>query len=227
MAGTGYRTPWILICLILIAPVMSHAGQKDLTAAIQEQYQSIQSFRTEFTQELINASSRDSEVRKGWIVYKRPRRIHWETVSPEKEILILNRDSVWDYYPAEGVAYRYSLRQKFDSQTMLRFISGEVDLREEFKLSRLDPDAKDKELIRLKLMPKNPDPSLVKAKLDVNAENMLIQRIELIDFFGNKNILRFRNIELDCQPDPDLFVLEPPEDTRVVDKTKDTGGETR
>jgi len=225
MTGIGSRTPWMLICLILVAPGLGFAGQKDLTAAIQEQYQNTQSFRTEFTQELINASSQESEMRKGWIVYERPRRIHWETVTPEKEILILNRDTVWDYYPAEGVAYRYSLRQKFDSQTMLRFISGEVDLREEFTVSRIDADSEDR--IRLKLMPKDPEPSLVQAELDVDATSMLIKRIKLIDFFGNTNILRFRNIKLDCQPDAELFVLEPPEDARVVDKTKSPGGEPR
>ena len=229
MAGIGYHPSWILMCLLMLiaTPVAGHAAsQKDLTAAIQEQYQTIQSFRTEFTQELINASSRDSEVRQGWIVYKRPRRIHWETISPEKEILILNQESVWDYYPAEGVAYRYSLRQMFDSKTMLRFISGEVNLREEFRVSRIDSEAKDSEGVRLKLMPRDPDPSLVRAELVVDTESKLIQRIKLVDFFGNKNILRFENIEIDCRPNPELFVLEPPEGTRVVDQT-DSGGRSR
>ena len=226
MAGIRYLTPWLLICLLLLlAPVTSSAGEsageRDLTAAIQEQYQSIQSFRTQFTQELINASSQDSEVREGWIVYERPRRIHWETVSPEKEILILNRESVWDYFPAEGVAYRYSLRQMFDSKTMLRFISGEVDLSKEFHVRQLDSSSKNTELIRLELTPKDPDPSLVEAEIKVDPERMLIKRIKLIDFFGNKNILRFQNIELNCQPEEELFLLEPPEDTRIVDKTRE------
>lgn len=221
MAGIRYSTPWILILLILFPPVLGSAQEeeKELTAAIQKQYQTIESFRTEFTQKLINASSNDSEVRKGWIAYKRPRRIHWETQSPEREVLILNRDYVWDYYPAEGVAYRYSLQQMFDSKTMLRFISGEVDLAEEFNVTRTNSEAEASELIRLELDPKDPDPSLVEANLRVDPEDMLIRRIKLVDFFGNQNILRFENIERNCQPDPDLFVLEPPEETRVVDRT--------
>lgn len=225
MAGIRYLTPWILIFLILFPPVLGSAeeGEKELTAAIQKQYQTIESFRTEFTQKLINASSNDSEERKGWIAYKRPRRIHWETESPEREVLILNRDFVWDYYPGEGVAYRYSLQQMFDSKTMLRFISGEVDLSEEFNVTRIDSEAEPSELIRLELKPKDPDPSLVEANLRVDPEDMLIRRIKLVDFFGNQNILRFENIERNCQPDPGLFELEPPEDTRVVDRT---GGES-
>lgn len=223
MAGIRHCTLWILILLILFTPILGSAedGEKELTAAIQKQYQTIESFRTEFTQKLINASSNDSEERKGWIAYKRPRRIHWETESPEKEVLILNRDFVWDYYPAENVAYRYSLQQMFDSKTMLRFISGEVDLAEEFNVTRTNPQAEASELIRLELQPKDPDPSLVEANLRVDPEDMLIRRIKLVDFFGNQNILRFKNIERNCQPDPDLFELEPPEDTRVVDRTGD------
>jgi outer membrane lipoprotein carrier protein len=114
----------------------------------------------------------------------------------------------------------------FDSKTMLRFISGEVDLREEFRVSRIDSEAKDSEGVRLKLMPRDPDPSLVRAELVVDTESKLIQRIKLVDFFGNKNILRFENIEIDCRPNPELFVLEPPEGTRVVDQT-DSGGSSR
>ena len=234
MVRFGYRTPWIVMCLLLFilfvasAPgFAAEAGEEEITAAIQKQYQNIESFRTEFTQELINASSQSSEERSGRIVYQRPRRIHWETRSPEKEVLILNEDTVWDYYPAEAVAYRYSLGQKFDSQTMLRFISGDVDLRREFNVQRLEPESGDRELIRLKLVPKDPDPSLVEAELHVDAEEMLIKRIKLIDFFGNRNILRFQNIERNCEPDPDLFVLEPPEDTRVVDKAQDNNEEAR
>jgi len=225
MAGFRHCTLWILILLILFPPVLGSAQEeeKELTAAVQKQYQTIESFRTEFTQKLINASSNDSEERTGWIAYKRPSRIHWETETPEKEVLILNRDFIWDYYPEEGVAYRYSLQQMFDSKTMLRFISGEVDLAEEFNVTRTNSEAEASELIRLELKPKDPDPSLVEAELRVDPEDMLIRRIKLVDFFGNQNILRFQNIERNCQPDPNLFVLEPPEETRVVDRT---GGES-
>jgi len=223
MAGIRNCALWILILLILFTPILGSAAEEEeeLTAAIQKQYQTIESFRTEFTQKLINASSNDSEERKGWIAYKRPRRIHWETESPEKEVLILNRDFVWDYYPAENVAYRYSLQQMFDSKTMLRFISGQVNLAEEFNVTRIDSETEASELIRLKLEPKNPDPSLVEANLRVDPEDMLIRRIKLVDFFGNQNILRFENFQRNCQPDQNLFVLEPPEDTRVVDRAGD------
>jgi outer membrane lipoprotein carrier protein len=228
MAGFRYCTSLILILLILLPPVIASAGEREseLTAAIQKQYQTIESFRTQFTQKLINASSKDSEEREGWIAYRRPRRIHWETESPEREVLILNRDFVWDYYPEENVAYRYSLRQMFDSKTMLRFISGDVDLAQEFNVTRMDSGSAEGTLIRLKLMPKNPDPSLVQAELRVDPEDMLIRRIKLIDFFGNQNILRFENFQRNCQPDPDLFVLDPPEETRVVDRAGNgtTGG---
>jgi len=221
MVKARYTALWTLICLTLFFSGSSSAGKgtKDLTEAIQKQYQSIESFRTDFTQKLINSSSKESQTRKGWIVYERPRRIHWETESPEKESLILNGETVWDYYPNEGVAYRYSLQKKFDSRTMLRFISGEIDLRREFNVTRLEPDSKDKGLTRLKLVPKDPDPGLVKAEIRVDTKKMLIKRIRLVDFFGNENILRFHHIQRNCQPDMELFNFQPPEDTRVVDES--------
>ena len=221
MVKSRYGALWTLICIFFFfsGSISAGEGTKDLTAAIQKQYQGIESFRTEFTQKLINPSSKESQTRKGWIVYQRPRRIHWETESPEKEVLILNGKTVWDYYPEEGVAYRYSLQKKFDSRTMLRFISGEIDLRREFNVTRLKPDSQDKGLIRLKLVPKDPDPGMVKAEIRVNTEKMLIKRIRLVDFFGNENILRFQHIQRNCQPDAELFIFEPPEDTRVVDES--------
>ena len=221
MVKSRYGALWTLICIFFFfsGSISAGEGTKDLTAAIQKQYQGIESFRTEFTQKLINPSSKESQTRKGWIVYQRPRRIHWETESPEKEVLILNGKTVWDYYPKEGVAYRYSLQKKFDSRTMLRFISGEIDLRREFNVTRLEPDSRDNGLTRLKLVPKDPDPGMVKAEIRVDTEKMLIKRIRLVDFFGNENVLRFQHIQRNCQPDPELFIFEPPEDTRVVDES--------
>ncbi len=204
----------ICLALAMLSTAPSVYGS-EITAAIQEQYQTIQSFRTQFTQSLFNAASKEEEVRRGWIAFQKPRNIHWETTSPEKELLIINAKCVWDYFPEENVAHKYGLQEIFNSKTMLKFITGEVNIEADFKVHRLG--AEDSGLIELKLIPKNPEPSLVEARVWVEPETHLLRKIELTDFFSNTNSISFEDIEIDPELDPSLFSFSPPEGVEVMD----------
>jgi len=214
---TGRTHLW-LAAFFLAAAVLCLSTSlygSEITAAIQKQYQTIRSFRTEFTQTLYNAASKEKEVRQGWIAFQKPRNIHWETNTPEKELLIVNEACVWDYFPEEKVAYRYGLKEIFSSKTMLRFITGEVNIDEDFGVERMGTE--ENGLIELKLVPNNPEPSLVEARVWVEPKTHLLRKIELTDFFSNTNTIRFENIAIDPELDPSLFSFEPPEGVEIMD----------
>jgi outer membrane lipoprotein carrier protein len=207
----------LFLCAAFLLALLPPAAAGTLTAELQKQYRTISGFRADFTQNLTNAASGETETRKGKIAFMKPRCIRWKTISPEPELLVVNREEVWEYFPAEDVAYRYSLRGVFESKTMLRFVTGEVDLREDFSVEVQGED--DNGWTKLKLTPKNPEPSLVQASVWVDPERTLLRRIVVEDFFGNRNRLTFENIELDPKLKTSLFEFDPPEDVEVVDNT--------
>lgn len=206
--------PRLIAGLLIALMSVWCAEASELTDKIQQRYDSLQSFRAFFLQKLTNASSKETQERLGTIVFARPRFIRWETTSPEQELLIIGKDMVWDYFPEEETAYRYTVEQVLDSKTMIRFLSGEANLKDDFKVQDL---GKDGEFQHLKLIPKEPEPNLVEGEIWVRPGQDMLERIKLVDFFGNINELELSGLELDVHVDAKEFTLVPPKGTEILD----------
>ncbi|MBS3779475.1 MAG: outer membrane lipoprotein carrier protein LolA, partial [Desulfovermiculus sp.] len=115
----------------------------------------------------------------------------------------------------EKVAYKYSLQGRFDSKTMLKFISGQVNRREDFRVKNQGTDVN--KWTKIRLAPKNPEPSLVMAHIWLEPQTHLIRQVLLEDFFGNTNQLTFHQIQLNVDLDPCLFSFEPPAEVEVLE----------
>jgi outer membrane lipoprotein carrier protein len=200
-----------VLVLALCAPSLVFA--QAITKRIQARYESIDAFTTEFTQELVNAASKEKELREGVISFKQPRLIRWETVSPEKELLVVGKEQVWNYFPEDAVAYLYPVDQIFDSKTMLRFISGEANLETDFTV---EEQGKEAGLVKLKLVPRKPEPNLVLAHVWVDPDSALLRRVQLVDFFGNTNQLSFKNTKVSVELPGTLFTFVPPKGVEIL-----------
>lgn len=206
------RIVFLLPLCLLIAVTWAQA--QSITERIQKQYESLSSFQTDFVQTLTNASTKQEDVRTGTIAFKQPRLIRWETVEPEVELLIVGPDKVWDYFPGEEAVYTYPVEEILSSKTMLRFISGEADLQEDF---HVEEEGKEDKGLKLKLVPKNPEPALVLAYLWIDPETAMLQQILLVDFFGNGNQLTFADTEINVDLSDDLFTFSPPAGVEILE----------
>jgi outer membrane lipoprotein carrier protein len=214
------RVPRFVNILITLAFVLGGAlcaQADDLTDRIQKRYDTLQSFRGFFLQKLTNASSHEVQERLGNIAFVRPRFIRWETTSPENELLIIGKDTVWEYFPEEETVYRYSVEQVLSSKTMIRFLSGEANLKDDFTVTDLGMDG---EFRHLKLIPKEPEPNLVEGEVWVRPGQDMLEKIRLVDFFGNVNELELTGLELDVPVDQKEFELVPPKGTEVIEGLK-------
>lgn len=208
--------PILLLTGILVALCCTPVLAQDVADTIQTQYTEIQSFKTAFTQELTNAASGETEQRNGTIWYAAPNSIRWHTAAPDKELLVGKDDVIWDYFPDEDVAYKYSLAGRFDSKTMLKFITGEVNLKKDFTVKDQGPDPAFSGWTKIRLVPKKPEPSLVMAYIWFEPKSKLIRQVLLVDFFGNGNQLTFTDIQLNEDLDPKLFSFQPPKGVEVM-----------
>ena len=207
---------FLVLAFVLAGALCAQA--EDLTDRIQKRYDTLQSFRGFFLQKLTNASSREVQERLGNIAFVRPRFIRWETTSPENELLIIGKDTVWEYFPEEETVYRYSVEQVLSSKTMIRFLSGEANLKDDFTVKDLGMDG---EYRHLKLIPKEPEPNLVEGEVWVRPGQDMLEKIRLTDFFGNVNELELTGLELDVPIDEKEFALVPPKGTEVIEGLKE------
>ncbi|MFZ5813029.1 MAG: LolA family protein [Thermodesulfobacteriota bacterium] len=206
---------FILACVLLVMWALPVRGA-DLADAVQKKYDGIVGFTANFNQDLKNSSSGEDEKRSGTIAFKKPSLVRWETVAPEKELLLVGKEAVWDYFEEDQEAYRYPVEEIISSKTMLKFLTGKANLREDFHVSE-EPDPEAAGLTRLKLVPREPEPGLVLAQVWIDPETHLIMRIAIQDFYANTNELRLDNLKLDPTLPDSLFVFSPPKGVTVHD----------
>ncbi|MBC18473.1 MAG: outer membrane lipoprotein carrier protein LolA [Desulfovibrio sp.] len=219
----------VIAALVLFATSPSWASEVDTEAMpnlIQEKYENMDSFQADFVQELTNIASGEVDVRKGKIWFKQPSRVRWETSEPEKELLIVGPDFAWDYIEEDELAIKYSVESLLNSKTILRFISGQANLKEDFFVKTEWEGAEavrekwGKGNVILQLNPKEPEPGMVLAFIGVEPDTGLLRQVMIVDFYGNGNEVRLSGIELDVALDEDIFQFSPPEGVIVEDNSQ-------
>lgn len=213
----------LVLCLLILTSLNMPAfaaeeGNADpitaLTKAMQSRYETLKTFEAAFTQNMTNAASGETVKRSGTIRFQRPMLIRWETMTPEPELLVIGGQDVWSFFPEEETAYRFTTEQIMDSKTMLRFISGNARLDEDFWVA---DGGMDDGLRKLQLVPQKPEPSLVEAEMWVDVERAVMTKMTVIDFFGNQNSVALENLKLDVELPEAIFSFTPPEGTDVFD----------
>jgi outer membrane lipoprotein carrier protein len=207
-----------LFILLLCASRALAVDISSVTDNIQRKYQSLNSFTADFTQMLTNATSKEKSTRTGTIVFAKPALIRWETLTPEKELLVVGRNAAWNAFPGEKNVFLYPVEQVLGSKTMLRFLSGKGNLREDFRLK--EEEGAPEGQIALTLVPNQADASLVLAHVWVDAKTFLLTRISIEDFYGNINDVRLQNVKVNASVSNSLFQYDPPKDYTIFDNTE-------
>jgi outer membrane lipoprotein carrier protein len=204
----------LAVVCALCAPAMAQANK--ITDAIQKRYDSLSSFETDFQQELTNAASGSVEKRSGKIWFKQSL-VRWDTQKPEKELLVVGSRAVWDYFEADKIAMKYRSSQVFNSKTMIRFLTGKANLKEDFKVEEQGMDGG---YTKLRLIPKEPEPTMVLAYMWVDPKTNLLGKVLIVDFYGNGNQVALSNLVLDKKLPANLFEFTPPAGVQVKDNSK-------
>ncbi|EGJ51319.1 outer membrane lipoprotein carrier protein LolA [Desulfocurvibacter africanus] len=203
--------------VFILVVVSSSAQSEEITRRIQQQYETLKGFKAGFTQELTNAATGEVEKRRGTIAFMQPSLIRWETVEPEKELLIVGENAVWDYFSDDNLVIKYPLAQVLNSKTMIRFLSGKARFEEDFAVAN---QGEESGLIKIRLDPKEPEPSLVLAYIWLDPKTYLIRSVLLMDFYGNANQVNLRDLELNPVLSRSYFHFTPPSGVEVQDNTQ-------
>ena len=224
-----YAFPLVLLTALLFAAASMAAEPvpaEDLPDLIQKRYESMKTFQADFVQELTNVASGEVETRSGRIWFKQPSQVRWETLEPEKELLVVGFDFAWDYIEDEELAIKYGVATLLDSKTILRFISGQANIKEDFVVKTEWQGADDvrakwgKGFTVLQLVPKEAEPGMVLAFVGVEPDTGLLRQVMIVDFYGNGNELRLSNVDLDVDLDAGMFTFDPPAGVTVEDNTQ-------
>jgi len=207
---------------IIALPQAAFAADKTRINAVvkevQRVYGAMDAFQAAFTQTLTHRESNSFEVRNGEMLFKKPLFVRWETAKPNAELLVINHREIWNYLPDEKVAYNYAPDLAQDSHALLRVVTGQARLDQDFLVEEA---GKEDGLLRLRLYPREPTQQMVEAGIWVDPAAYLIKKAVIIDFFGNSNEVVFTSLTNKLKLEEKSFEFTPPKGVAVEDRKKD------
>lgn len=213
------------LCIYLLAMALCVLCQAvaladPLTAVIQKKYDGIGSMKAEFTQILVHKESGSRETRSGTLSFKKPLLVRWENKGTSPELLVVTKTEIWNVFPDEDVAYKYPLSMVRDKNSIVRVVTGQARLEQDFTFKN---EGSEGGLTRLRLYPKEPVQALVEAIFWVEPSTGLIRRLRIYDFYGNENEITFTKQTIGASVSDSVFTFTPPRGMDVEDRTGKDG----
>ena len=185
---------------------------------VQERYEGIRDLRARFRQtshSVALGAGRPgaTSTTSGRVVFAKPGRMRWSYEDPEPSLVVSDGTTLSLYDPARGELQRLAVGEGYLSGAAIQFLLGEGDLRREFEVSALvcEPAA-----FELDLLPREPATyERLRVRIDPASGNVVATTV--IDLLGNRTEVAFEGIEVDTRPGPEVFRIDPPEGTRVID----------
>lgn len=217
------------LCVITGAAILAlflcnTAIAANIADKLQRRYAQIETMRADFAQVLMHKESGSREQRSGTLIFKKPLLVRWETQTPSPELLLVGADAIWNTFPDEELVYKYPLSMAEDSRSMVRVVTGQARLDQDFDL---EEEGKDGTLLTVRLYPREPAQFMVEALLWIDPGTWLIKKLRVYDFYGNENEISFTRQDIGAAVADSLFRYSPPREFIVEDRTKDAGAAPR
>jgi outer membrane lipoprotein carrier protein len=186
----------------------------EVVRKLQARYDATKDFTADFTQTVEAATLGQPLQSTGLVFFKRPGRMRWEFVAPEKQTIVADGKTLWVYQPDSHQVLKAPFRAAFQSATPISFLLGVGELARDFDPTLVAADKSD--VIRLKLVPKQ-EHQIGVLVLDVSPKTYDIVAAEVTDPLGNVTRLKFSNMKRDVGLDDAKFTFRAPPGTDVVE----------
>ncbi|MDR2670055.1 MAG: outer membrane lipoprotein carrier protein LolA [Desulfovibrio sp.] len=205
------------VVLLLLSGGIAVAASRT-AERLQQRYAAVDSMRAEFTQTLLHKESGARERRNGVLSFKKPMLMRWENRQPAPELLLVGKDAVWNVFPEEKTAYKYSLDAAGGASDLVRIITGRAQLNRDFDL---EEEGREGDSATLRLYPKKASQAVVEVLLWVDLKTFLISKLRVYDFYGNENEMAFSRQEPGAKLQDSVFTYTPPKSFTVEDHSSD------
>lgn len=201
----------VLLCLIL--PLQVDATVDQLMQKVQERYQTLDSFKANFTQTYLSKRFSDSLVEKGVVYFRKGGFMKWEYQQPEPKVFISDGFFYSYYIPQDKQMVKVPADQSSDQHSPTLFLAGRGNFLTDFRATLADPRPGTH---LIKLVPVKPQSDFSYLIVDVDPVTGIILRLLVVDAYENRTEYSFQQIEENPQLPDNFFTFVPPPGTDVV-----------
>lgn len=201
-----FRRLGVLAALLCV----SVPASADSIDALRQFMTTTQTARGEFEQRIFDRNRKQVQESKGSLAFARPGKFRWTYVKPYSQLIVGDGAKVWIYDEDLNQVTVRKLDQALGS-TPAALLAGSNDVMRAFALK--DEGSRDG-LEWLEATPRDRDTSFEKIRMGFGSAGL--ERMELLDSFGQTTVLRFTAFERNPKLDASLFTFTPPKGADVI-----------
>ena len=190
-------------------PALAHSRSalgKEVVDGLQARYDETHGFQADFSQEIVIAALKTTDISTGRVYFWKPGKMRWEFSMPF-QLIVGDGRNMWFYQPAENQVIKTPFEKAFNSNAPVSFLGGIGRLDEEFVVFF---ESETDTFYALRLIPKEAGSSGGSLELKVSKSTYDIVETKVTDALGNITTLQFSNITRQSQEDKRLFTFELP-----------------
>ena len=212
----------MLLALLATVSAAPRAGAADADCAtqiasrVEQRYAKVRDLSAHFEQTTrrvaLGGAAGDAIVARGDVQFAKPGKMRWSYQSPEPSLVVSDGSTLWIYDPAAREVQKLPLAAGYLSSAGVQFLLGEGKLLEEFRVTATgcgDP------IVTLDLVPKR-EAQYEKLELRVDRASASVNETTVVDLFGNRTTIAFRELRENTGPAANSFSFAPPEGVRVI-----------
>jgi outer membrane lipoprotein carrier protein len=201
-----FRTP---------APAAADPPAGEVLTKVQKYYDATKDLHAKFDQ-VLESGVGTAKKASGDVWLKKPGRMRWDYVKPEKKLMVADGQTLWVYEPEDEQAFKQDLRSS-TLPAQVSFLVGQGRLSDEFDATVVHPaGVGEPSEVVLKLVPKTASAAYRYILFVVDPKTGQVRQTVIYDQQGGTNRLTFSAVEQNRGVDDAKFKFTPPAGTKIL-----------
>ena len=209
----------LIIALFAIDASAEANTPQVIAKKVEAFYKDKPDIRVVFKQKVKKPGRRRVLTKQGRVFFKRPGKMRWDYVKPEKVFYISDGSILWSYQPEDALVTRLDVRSS-ELYHQTKYLFGQGNLIKDFKLSAGTGAGSGQYALQLK--PQKSSRNFKSLTLIVDAASGEIRSTRLIDPYDNVSIIEFKKAQYKAVPEKH-FKFTPPANATIKDLSKKSG----
>ena len=207
----------VLVVAFLVASSFLQAQAKPtadaLAKSLQQRYQGITDFTADFSQSYRGGVLQTQTVEQGSVSVKKPGRMRWVYLKPEKKEFVSNGQKMYLYIPQDRQVVVSDVNSDASSMSSL-FLAGKGDISRDFTAAYIDSPLQG--TLALKLTPRRRQPDYDYLVVAIDPISLQIRGLVTRDNQGGDSTLIFTNLKENQRISDKVFDFRIPRGVDVV-----------
>ncbi len=185
----------------------------DIIKRVEKRY-AVCCFSAHFFQVSTIKAMEITDTASGKAFFKHSGKMRWEYQKPERQIIITDAETLWIFRPDDDQVMVGKAPNFFGSGKGASFLADMSQLEKKFSISLGKSMAKD--LVVLKLLPKEKMYDVSEIYLSISTDNFNIVQIVTYNSYRDENLIQLSDIKFKHQLDDSMFKFKIPEGVEVL-----------